>query len=144
MRARHFLSALTLTATLALPGCTYFDTLGECGDLASTINPSLAWIAERGAKARLDPAAYRAMAEKYSDAAVDLKRKQYASMDLTALAVDYAKLLAETSSNTDVYASALETNDARVQRIAMQTSRQHASRQRSFVRRIGRFAGLVT
>jgi hypothetical protein len=137
MSPGRFLSPLPLLlASTALSGCSYFSTLDDCGDLAATVNPPLLWVAQQQELRAPNPAMYRTMAAKYAEAGSLLGDKRYASVELTPLVIDYGKLLSETATNMVVYAGAVEQNDPRSQKVAIQTSRQHATRQRHFVRRI--------
>jgi hypothetical protein len=122
-------------ACLVTTGCGFLDTLEECADLSSTVNPTLESV-KLDAGAGNKPEDLRTIAGIYGALGEQLQSKPYTSRRLKPLVRQYAKLAAAIADNADAYADALERRQVRIQKRAAKTSAQNAGRQKALNRRI--------
>jgi hypothetical protein len=125
-----------LFAALASSGCAPVRRLGDCRDLAETVNPTLDAIARDVARAPRDAELYRAIAKRYALLAAALGQKTYVSPQLSKATSDYAKFFEDASSNTMAFAEAHANGDRRALKATSHASRQHVTRQRHYLRRL--------
>ena len=104
-------AALCLVVIFALSGCDRIGRVRECRRLSATVNPKLTQIEALAKKG--SAADYRAVAQAYGALAKDMRSGVASSVNVKALADEYAGVLESVAPAVSAYAVALEANDAR-------------------------------